>query len=143
MLSIHEIIDSVKRQTEMPDEGKLRQLPYLEAYIYGRVSTLKQVRDSHESVREIALLVDLAVKDGYKTALDSHDIETKLDLAREGKVVDKVWSDGEVTVDVRDFGISGQMSFEDREGLAELQRRVEGRNRRSGVPDRGGKPTLT
>lgn len=124
MLTIHEIIESRKQINKKPDDQELRRLPYKEAYIYGRVSSPKQVRDSRESIRELARLLELAIKDGYKTSLDPRDIETKLDLIRDNPSAEKIWSDGEVTVDVRDLGISGQLSHEDREGLAELQQRV-------------------
>lgn len=124
MLTIHEIISSRKQERKRPDETELRRLPYKHAFIYGRLSSPGQVRDSRESVRNIARLVDLAIQDGYKTALDPREIEAKLDPAYQKGPAEKIWSDGEVTVDVQDLGISGQLSFEDRKGLSELQRRV-------------------
>ena len=124
MATIQDIINSGKYDRRKTDEGELRRLPFIKAYIYGRLSSPGQVRDSCESVREIARLVDLAVKDGYKTNLNSNYIESKLISLQQGPLADKVWSNGEVTVDVRDLGISGQLSFEDRKGLAELQHRV-------------------
>jgi DNA invertase Pin-like site-specific DNA recombinase len=125
MATIKDIINSGKSARKRPDDGELKRLPFMNAYIYGRLSSPGQVRDSRESVREIARLVDLAVKDGYKTNLNSDDIETRLVALQQESFADKVWSDGEVTVDVRDLGLSGQLSFEDRKGLTELQRRVK------------------
>ncbi len=124
MLAITEIIESKRLKNRKPDARELRQLPYLHAYVYGRVSSPGQVRDSRESVLEIARLVELAIKDGFQTSLDSEDIKAKLDLLRSNPLAEKMWSDGQVTVDVRDLGISGQLSYEDRLGLAELQRRI-------------------
>jgi hypothetical protein len=124
MLTIHDVINSKKRGQKSPDDGDLKHLPYKQAFIYGRVSSPGQVRDSQESIREIARLVELAGKDGYKTNLNAGDIETALISLQKTPAAVNVWSDGEVTVDVRDLGISGQLSFDDRKGLTELQRRV-------------------
>lgn len=124
MLTIQDLINSRKREQKSPDDGELRSLPYKHAFIYGRLSSPGQIRDSHESVREIARLVDLAIKDGYNTNLNSDDVEIKLISLQQAPAAEEIWSDGEVTVDVRDFGISGQLSFDDRKGLTELQRRV-------------------
>lgn len=124
MATIKDIINSGKSARKRPDDRELKRLPFMNAYIYGRLSSPGQVRESRESVREIARLVDLAIEDGYKTNLNSNDIETRLVALQQEPLSDKVWSDGEVTVDVRDLGISGQLSFEDRKGLTELQQRV-------------------
>lgn len=125
MQTVNDIIDLRKQSRRKPDEQELRRLPYKDAYIYGRVSSPGQVRDSRESILEIARLLELAIKDGYRTSLDPEDIKAKLELIRYDPSAEKLWSDEEVTVDVRDLGISGQLSDEDRLGLAELQRRVE------------------
>lgn len=120
MQTVNDLIDSRKQSLRKPDEQELRRLPYKDAYIYGRVSTPGQVRDSRESILEIARLLALAIEDGYETLLDPEDIKTRLELIRNDPSAEKIWSDGQVTVDVRDLGISGQLSDEDRLGLAEL-----------------------
>ncbi len=124
MQTIDELIELRKQSHRKPDEQELRRLPYKNAYVYGRVSSPGQVRDSRESILEIARLLELAIKDGYKTSLDPEDIKTRLDLIRNDSSAEKIWSQGQVTVDVRDLGISGQLDYEDRLGLAELQRKV-------------------
>jgi DNA invertase Pin-like site-specific DNA recombinase len=124
MMTIQDIINAKKRDRKRPDEGELRLLPFKHAFIYGRLSSPGQVRDSRESVREIARLVDLAINDGYNTKLNSNDVEIKLISVQQASTSEKIWSDGEVTVDVQDLGISGQLSFQDRKGLTELQRLV-------------------
>jgi DNA invertase Pin-like site-specific DNA recombinase len=124
MPTIQDIINLRKRARKRSDEEELRHLPFKHAFIYGRLSSPGQVRDSHESVREIARLVDLAIKDGYKTVLNSDDIEIRLISFQQSPAGEKIWSDGEVTVDVRDLGLSGQLYVEDRKGLNELQHRV-------------------
>ncbi len=124
MPTIIDIIEATVKKRKTPDEGGLRHLPFKNCFIYGRVSTPGQVRDSRESIREIGRLVQLAIKDGYQTALDPGEIETELDSSRGKAPWPKVWSDGKVTVDVRDLGLSGQLSTEERRGLFELQRRV-------------------
>ena len=115
MLTISEIISSRKQLQRKPDAGELRRLPYKKAFIYGRLSTPSQVRDSHESVREIARLVALSKGDGYQTELDPDDIEELL-LEMTGPMPGAVQADGAVIVDVRDLGISGQLPFEKRNG---------------------------
>ena len=126
MLTLHEIINSRMRVRKKPDDGELRLLPHKHAFIYGRLSSPEQVRDSRESIREIARLVDLTKRDGYKTGLNPEEVETKLISLQKGLSVDNIWSNGEVTVDVRDLGISGQLSFENRKGLFEMKRCVSG-----------------
>ncbi|HEY94489.1 MAG TPA: recombinase family protein [Dehalococcoidia bacterium] len=125
MQTIEQIIESRRQLNKKPGEQELRLLPYKTAYIYGRLSSLKQVRDSHESIREIARLLELAIADGYKTSLSPDDIGLELDKIRDNPSAVKLWVDGEVTNDVRDLGISGQLSYEDRQGLADLQRKVD------------------
>ncbi len=123
-LTLNEIIRYRERKRKKTDDSELRRLPYKHAFIYGRVSTPTQLRDSKESVREIARLVDLAKKDGYVSNLDPGDIEKKLASLDKRPSKDTGWSDGEIVVNVQDLGISGQLSFDEREGLAELQHGV-------------------
>jgi hypothetical protein len=122
MLTVSEIINKKRKKSVKQDETELRSLPYKHARIYGRVSSPGQVRDSHESIREIGRLVDLAKQDGFHTNLKADEIEKEL-LKNGGKR--GLWEDGEVVVDVRDLGLSGQLSAENRVGLADLQRSIE------------------
>ena len=112
MLTIQEIIDAKVKNNVKPGEEDLRKLPYKVAFLYGRVSKPKQIRNSKESIREIASLVDLAKKDGFQTNLNATEIER---LLLDGTI--GVWEDGYVIVDVRDLGISGQLSADERKGL--------------------------
>jgi DNA invertase Pin-like site-specific DNA recombinase len=124
MLTKSQIIDRCKRPRWRADDQELRRLPYKEAVVYGRVSGPSQVRDSKESIREIARLVQLAIDDGYQTNLVPSEVEEWLNAISSGTVVKGVLEDGQVMVDVRDLGISGQLLAEDREGLASLQQTV-------------------
>jgi DNA invertase Pin-like site-specific DNA recombinase len=123
MLTIAEIINAKRKKSVKTDETELRSLPYKHAYIYGRLSSHGQVRDNHESIREIGRLVDLAKQDGFHTNLQASEIEKEL-LEHGGNRLG-VWADGEVSVDVRDLGLSGQLSAEKRLGLRDLQRDIE------------------
>jgi len=122
MLTVSEIINKKRKKSVKQDETELRSLPYKHARIYGRVSSPGQVRDSHESIREIGRLVDLAKQDGFHTNLKADEIEKEL-LKNGGKR--GLWEDGEVVVDVRDLGLSAKFSAENRVGLADLQRSIE------------------
>ncbi len=124
MLTISEIINSRIQLQKKPDASEFRRLPYKKAFIYGRLSTPSQVRDSHESVREIARLVALSKRDGYQTELDPDEIEKSL-LQMAGPMLGTVQEEGAVIVDVRDLGLSGQLPFEKREGLLNLKELVE------------------
>ena len=53
MLTIDEILAMQKDRKAKPTQEDLRRLPYKKSFIYGRVSSLGQVRDSKESMREI------------------------------------------------------------------------------------------
>lgn len=134
MLTITEIINSRKQLQKKPDASELRRLPYKKAFIYGRLSTPSQVRDSHESVREIARLVALSKRDGYQTELDPDEIE-KLLLKMTGAMPGAVWEEGAVIVDVRDLGVSGQLPFEKRGGVTKSKRTGGKWRSRSGLPD--------
>jgi DNA invertase Pin-like site-specific DNA recombinase len=121
MLTLNQIIDSCKKPQQKMDDQELRKLPFKDAFIYGRVSTPGQIRDSKESIREIARLVELAIEDGYQTKLVISQVEEWLDSISKGIVLKGVLADGQVTVDVQDLGISGQLTAEDRRGMASLQ----------------------
>ena len=60
MLTIQEVIGKRRVARQKPNDEELRRLPDRKAMIYGRVSSPGQVRDSEESIREIAALVDLS-----------------------------------------------------------------------------------
>jgi len=122
MLTISEILRNNQLKNRKPDENELRSLPYKRAFIYGRVSSPAQIRESHESIREIASLIELAKKDGFRTNLNSAEIEKKLlsgNMQGQG-----VWEDGDVTIDVRDLGLSGQLLADERKGLAHMMEAV-------------------
>jgi hypothetical protein len=70
MLNLQEIISSIERKSRKPDEDELRKLPDRIAVVHGRLSDTQQVRDSRESVREIAVQFRRAIEDGYETGLD-------------------------------------------------------------------------
>jgi hypothetical protein len=78
-MDLAEIIRTARLAKAVPGEDELRALPYKKAFVYGRVSSQGQIRESRESIMEIAKLVELAIKDGYKTALIASDVEKWLD----------------------------------------------------------------
>jgi hypothetical protein len=123
MLTVDELLKMKRKKPVKQDDNELRSLPYKQACIYGRVSSPNQVRDSHESIREIGRLVDLAKQDGFNTNLQADEIEKE--LLEHGGNGTSVWKNADVGVDVRDLGISGQLSAEKRLGLADLQRNIE------------------
>ena len=97
MLTIAAIISSRKRPCKRPADEDLRHLPYRNAFIYGRVSSPGQVRDSHESIREIAKLVKLSKEDGYKTGISPEEVEEWLHSIVKGTASKKTSQDGEIT----------------------------------------------
>ncbi|MFC2032900.1 hypothetical protein ACFLUS_06105, partial [Chloroflexota bacterium] len=108
-----------------PSDEELRRLPYKNALVYGRLSSQGQVQDSHESLREIADLVTLAIKDGYLTNLTSSNIKDGLIRIQQGMQESGVWQDGQVTVDVRDLGLSGSLTVDNRPGMASLMKTIK------------------
>ena len=124
MLTRSQIIDRCRKPHQKTDDQELRKLPYKQAFVCGRVSSPAQVRDSKESIREIAALVRLAIEDGYQTKLVPSQVEEWLVAISKGTALKGVLEDGQVTVDVQDLGLSGQLSAEDRKGLANLQQRI-------------------
>jgi len=125
VLTLPDIIDSVKRSQCKPDEEELRSLPYKNAFIYGRVSSPAQVRDSRESIREIAELLRLAKEDGYQSDLQPDKVEQWLqDIQKD--IADKVvWQQGQITLDVRDLGLSARFPGDDRQGFSHLLESIE------------------
>jgi len=125
MLELDEIIRNIKSSRSVLSEEDLRKLPFKKAFVYGRVSTQGQVRDSHESIKDVAKLVMLAKKDGYHTQLDQTEIERWLQSIQNGESVSKVIEDGDVVIDCRDLGLSGSLGEDKRPGLAALRKSVE------------------
>jgi hypothetical protein len=124
MLTKAQVIERGIKPRHRASDQELRTLPYRECTIYGRVSDRAQIRSSKESIREIARLVRLAIEDGYQTGLDPVHVEAWLSDVSNGTSTKGVLTNGQVTVDIRDLGISGTLNAEDREGLASIQKRV-------------------
>ncbi len=108
MLTIEEILATQKDRRARPTQEDLRKLPYEKAFIYGRVSSPGQVRDSKESVREIAKIVALAKSDGCQSKITAEETEKWLFSIQQGSTVERVIEDGEIIVDVQDLGISAK-----------------------------------
>jgi len=126
MLTVEEILATQRNRRARPSQEDLRKLPYRKAFIYGRVSSPDQVRDSKESIREIARMVALAKSDGYQSNITAEEVESWLLSIQQGRVVEKIIEDGDIVVDVQDLGISAKgLADEKREGLAHLRRRLE------------------
>jgi len=126
MITIDEILAMQKKHRAQPTQEDLRSLPYKEAFIYGRVSSPSQVRDSKESVREIAKRVELAKSDGYQTSITAEEVENWLFGIQQGNVVERIMEADDIIVDVQDLGISAKGLADDkREGLAHLRKRLE------------------
>jgi hypothetical protein len=124
MQGIADILRKKQEKYIRPSEDQLRSLPYLGAFISGRLSTPAQVKDSHESIREIADLVGLAIKDGYQTKITREETIKWLIQIQKGEDVVGFREDGQLIIDVRDLGISGSISSDGRPGLANLQRKI-------------------
>ncbi len=146
MLSLNDIIDAIERKSRKPDESELRKLPDRIALIHGRISDPHQVRNSKESVREIAVQVGRAIEDGYQTGLDPAAVEDWLEKIRSGAVQPGILRDGKVIVNCLGLGISGSLPEEKRPDLVldfELLEKgelgaiyvTEGANRLSRDPD--------
>lgn len=125
MITIDQILSSRKAKRSRPDKEELRRLPFKKAYIYGRLSSPGQVKDSQESILEIASLVSLAMEDGYHTDLDFDKVRDWLMSIQKGATVSGMLTGGEVVIDVQDLGLSGQLSADKRKGLTYLQRSIE------------------
>lgn len=124
-MNLDEIIQNIQRVRSAPSDDDLRSLPHKKAYIYGRLSSQIQVRQSHESIRDVAKLVELAKRDGYQTDLDPREVEKWLESIQTGVDSGRVIEDGEVTTNCEDLGLSGALGQDKRPGLADLWRGVE------------------
>ncbi|NQT71237.1 MAG: recombinase family protein [Chloroflexi bacterium] len=125
MAIIDDILISLNTRGSKPSESDLRKLPFRKADIYGRQSDPSQVRDHKQSLLEIADLVELAKNDGYKSELTKEQVEAWLLSIQRGETEKGVLVNGDIMVDVRDLGISGQLSAEYREGLTALINGIE------------------
>ena len=146
-MNIEELLQH-RRRRHQPTEDELHHLPFRHAFIYGRVSKPEQIRESEQSVKEIADLVALARSDGYVVTLPQEEVYRRIEaIQKRLPAAILFWEDSEIVVDCRDLGISGQLPAEKRPGLANLQRRLgtdgvgclyltEGMSRLSRDPDR-------
>jgi hypothetical protein len=125
MMNLEEIIQSIRKAKTVPSDEDLRSLPYKKAFIYGRVSSQGQVRESQESIKEIARMLAIARKDGYPTSLEPDKVEEWLQSIQNGEDVPRVIEDGDITIDCQDLGLSGSLGEDKRPGLGNLSRRVE------------------
>jgi len=122
MITIDEILAMRKNRKAKPTHEELRKLPCKKAFVYGRVSSLGQVRDSKESIREIAKVVGLAKSDSYQSNITAEETERWLLSIQSVSVTEKVMEDGDILVDVQDLGISARgLTDEKRHGLAHLK----------------------
>jgi DNA invertase Pin-like site-specific DNA recombinase len=124
-MNLEDIIHSLRKAKSAPSEEDLRSLPYKKAFIYGRVSTQEQVRQSRESIMDIAKQVEVAKNDGFTTSLKLEEVEKWLKAIQNGEDVPKVIEDGDVTVNCKDLGLSGSLDEDKREGLRDLRQGVE------------------
>lgn len=127
MTIIREAITRKRAAKCKPSDQELRRLPDRRALVYGRVSSPGQVRDSEESIREIAGLVDLAKLDGYVTGLDSRTVEAWLAHIQAGDIPPGMLEDSDIILDCRDLGISGTFGHDKRLGLANTKALLERR----------------
>jgi hypothetical protein len=146
MLTVSEIVSARTKKQKKPDEEELRSLPDRKALIKGRLSDFSQVRDSRESVREIALQFERAKQDGYKTGLDKATIEAWLRRIQTKEDPPGVMQDGEVIVNCLGMGVSASLP-EDKRPDVQLDMQLlrenqlgaiyvtEGANRLSRDPD--------
>ncbi len=125
MISLEDVIRNIRAARTIPGDEDLRKLPHGKAFIYGRVSSAEQVRQSLESIRDIARLVEIAKRDGYKTSLDMAEVEKWLQSIQNGENVSRIIEDGDIIIDCRDLGISGSLDEDKRPGLGNLWRGVE------------------
>jgi hypothetical protein len=125
-MNLQEVLERRRKFRQSPTEEEERHLPFRRAFVYGRVSNPDQIRDSEQSIKEIAHLVALARGDGYNTILPQEEVDGRIQAIWRGKPgAMLVWEDGDVFVDCRDLGLSGQLPEEKRPGLANLKSRLQ------------------
>lgn len=125
MISMEDVIQNISATKTRASEQELRQLPYKEAFIYGRVSSTGQVQESRESIRDIGKLLVLAIQDGYSTGLDPVEIERWLQDIQDGVSTSRALEDGEVIISCEDLGLSGSLGEDKRPGLSRLRQGVQ------------------
>lgn len=118
MLTIEDILATRRKGRQKPDEAELRRLPDRKALVQGRLSRFAQVKESRESVREIASQVALAKRDGYRTGLEPAYVERWLEEIQAEIIRPGVLEDGDVSVNCLGLGISGTLPEEKRPDLA-------------------------
>jgi len=147
MLTIEDMLATRRKERQKPDEAELRRLPDRKALVQGRLSRFAQVKESRESVREIASQVALAKSDGYRTGLEPAYVERWLEKIQSEIIQPGVLQDGDVIINCLGLGISGTLPEEKRPDLAptmDLLKKgelgtiyvTEGANRLSRDPDR-------
>jgi len=112
----------IRPKAEKSQHSDLVRLPHQRmAFIYQRLSTTEQKKNSLYSVERQDSLYELAAKDGYQVQMTAEEIEAiKKDKKYPGHFVD-----GQVWVEQRDLGISGTLDHEHRPGLAQLVEIIE------------------
>ena len=120
MLTVKDIVQAQRAKNIKPSDEDLRLLPFKNALIYPRLSSPAQVKESHESIQEIAELVRLAKKDGYHSEIEPADVEDALHKIQKDINSKEVLADGQIAIDFRDLGISGRLSSNDRPALRNL-----------------------
>ncbi len=125
MLTVEDIMVALRKSQVEIDEAGPQSLPNRKGFVYNRLSDPAQVKRSKESLQETASLVTLAKCDGYKTGIEPAAVEEWLKSIQKNIEHKGVWEDHNLIIDIRDLGISGQLSSDKREGLAHLIRRLE------------------
>ena len=62
MIRLEDIVRNIRAARAAPGDEDLRKLPHGKAFIYGRVSSPGQVRQSLESIKDIARLLELGAR---------------------------------------------------------------------------------
>lgn len=120
MRTVADIVQALHVKKIGPSEEELRGLPYKNAFIYPRLSSPAQVKESHESMREIVELLKLAKRDGYHSEIEPAHVEDIVQKIQKDINSKDILKDGQITIDFRDLGISGRRSSSDRSGLKYL-----------------------
>lgn len=124
MITPQEIIqiEKAKSAKQKPNQEELKRIPLdRPAKLFGRLSGLPQVRESLQSMAELAGLVKLARKDGFHTEITDEETEKRLSAIQRGEPgALRYWVDGQLMVDLRDLGLSGRLGPDKRPGLREL-----------------------
>jgi DNA invertase Pin-like site-specific DNA recombinase len=125
MITEEEVLNTLRAKNVKPSDQELRSLPFKNALIYLRLSSPEQVRESHESMREAVELLKLAKQDGYRSNLKPADIEDMLLKIKKDISCKGVLTEGQITIDFRDLGISGTLSSSERPGLKHMTDSIE------------------